>query len=210
LSFVGFFAILSKTLFPVEDAMFLKKRAVLFGAIFYGILVWYIACVFLFPHCRIAQLTSIFESVWANFVFLTISLLFVSFLLSELTSFVYGRLRSSRWLRPKLGEMLISEGYLTEEKLKEALSEQSLRIGEVLVSGRRITAEQVNEALAQQENDSRSLGEILMELGYITDEDIAWAVEQMDRRLGRILRDKGYLSDDEIRRVLLEQRFGQR
>ena len=115
-----------------------------------------------------------------------------------------------RWFRPKLGEILVSEGYLTEKEVKEALSEQSLRIGEVLVQGGRITTEQLNLALACQSKDSRNLGEILKVLGLATEKDINWALNRMERKLGRILREKSYITDHEVRRILIRQRYGLR
>jgi len=136
--------------------------------------------------------------------------LLAAFFLSELIYFVYGRLRTSRWFRPKLGEILVSKGYLTDKKLQDALSEQGFRIGEVLVQGGRINTKQLNHALGQQKKDPGSTGEILIKLGYATEEDIIWALNRMERRLGRILRDKGYLTDHEVRRMLFEQRRGPR
>jgi len=190
--------------------MFPKRKVFVFVATFYGILLFYVVSVLLFPDWPLAQLTATFESVWATFVFLAFCLLFASFLVSELTYFLYRRVRSTRWFRPKLGEILVSKGYLTDKKLREALSEQGFRIGEVLVKGGRITTQQLNQALGQQKMDSGSTGEILIKLGYATQEDIIWALNRMERRLGRILRDKGYLTDHEVRRILFEQRRGPR
>lgn len=190
--------------------MFLKKKVLLFVATFYAILLFYVVSVLLFPNWPLAQLTATFESVWATFVFLAFCLLLASFLVSELTYFLYRRVRNTRWFRPKLGEILISEGYLTDKELREALSERDFRIGEMLVQGGRITTQQLNQALGQQKMDSGSTGEILIKLGYATEKDIIWALNRMDRRLGRILRDKGYLTDHEVRRVLFEQHRGPR
>jgi hypothetical protein len=190
--------------------VFLKRKVLLFVASFYGILLFYVVSVLLFPNWPLARLVAVFESVWATFVFLAFCLLFTSFLVSELTFFLYRRVRSTRWFRPKLGEILLSEGYLTDKKLTEALSEQGFRIGEVLVQGGRITTQQLNQALGKQKKGPGSTGEILIKLGYATQDDIIWALNRMDRRLGRILRDKGYLSDHEVRRVLFEQHRGPR
>jgi hypothetical protein len=190
--------------------VFLKRKVLLFVASFYGILLFYVVSVLLFPNWPLARLVAVFESVWATFVFLAFCLLSASFLVSELSYFLYRRVRSTRWFRPKLGEILVSEGYLTDKKLREALSEQGFRIGEVLVQGGRITTQQLNQALGQQKKDPGSTGEILIKLGYATQDDIIWALNRMDRRLGRILRDKGYLSDHEVRRVLFEQHRGPR
>ena len=193
-----------------EGAVFSKRKALVFVATFYGILLFYVVGVFLFPDCPLAQLTATFENVWATFVFLGVCLLFAAFLLSELSYFLYGRVHRTRWFRPKLGEVLVSKGYLTDKELREALSEQGFRIGEVLVQGGRITTQQLSQALDQQKKDPGSTGEILIKLGYATEKDIIWALNRMDRRLGRILRDRGYLTDHEVRRILFEQHRGPR
>jgi hypothetical protein len=190
--------------------MFSKRKIFLFLAMLYGILLSYLLCQFLLPNSPLARLSSIFQSVHVTFIFLAFSLLLITFVLSELTYFLYGKLRRMRWFRPKLGEILVSEGYLTEKEVKEALSEQSLRIGEVLVQGGRITTEQLSQALAWQSKESRNLGEILKELGLATEKDINWALDRMERKLGRILREKSYITDHEVRRILIQQRHGPR
>lgn len=190
--------------------MFLKRKAYLFIGIFYGIFLSYLLLLFLFPFSVLAQVTNVFESVWATSIFLAFSLLPIAFVFSELIDFFYRRLRRMRWHGPKLGRVLVSKGYLTEGELKEALSEQKLRIGEVLVQAGRITAQQLSQALDYQKKASRKLGEILRELGHATDEDISWALSRMDRKLGKIFREKGLLADHELHRILALQRYGPR
>jgi len=190
--------------------MFSKRKIFLFLAMLYGILLCYLVVQFLLPNSPLARLSSIFQSVHVTFIFLAFSLLLITFVLSELTYFFYRKLRGMRWFRPKLGEILVSEGYLTEKKVKEALSEQSLRIGEVLVQGGRITTEQLSQALDYQKKVSGNLGEILKELELATEKDINWALNRMERKLGRILREKSYITDYEVRRLLIQQRYGPR
>jgi len=107
--------------------------------------------------------------------------------------------------KPKLGEILISEGYITETELNTALSEQRARLGEVLVKSHRITAEQLHTALDYQKTESIKIGEILKEMGYITSEDLNWALNRMRRRLGEILVGIGLLNDSELRSALALQ-----
>ncbi len=70
-----------------------------------------------------------------------------------------------RWMvKPRLGEILVSEGYITKEELEGALSLQGLKFGEILVSEGRITREQLNEALDIQKKVPMKIGEILKEM----------------------------------------------
>ena len=107
--------------------------------------------------------------------------------------------------KPKLGEVLISEGYVTKGVLEKALSEQGLRLGDVLLQADRITAQQLDHALDCQKRVSTRLGEILKVLGYSVAEDINWALSRMKRKLGEILTEKGLLTDYQLDRVLVLQ-----
>jgi hypothetical protein len=107
--------------------------------------------------------------------------------------------------RPKLGRILLSEGYIEQDQLEAALSEQLLTLGQVLVQAGRITFQELQEALGYQKKVSQQLGEILKELGFVTPEDIDWALNRMKRKLGEILKDKQVLSDDELRRAVTKQ-----
>ncbi len=107
--------------------------------------------------------------------------------------------------KPKLGTVLVSEGYVTEKELEKALSEQRARLGEVLVKSARITAEQLHTALDYQKTESVKIGEVLKEMGYITPQDLTWALNRMKRRLGEILIGIGLLDDSELQHALTLQ-----
>ncbi|MEW6673585.1 MAG: hypothetical protein AB1427_17970 [Thermodesulfobacteriota bacterium] len=148
------------------------------------------------PGCsEIIQSFDIFGHEHDNFIFLIIAFVFVSYLLTELTVCI-GRLVSRMsWQTPKIGEILVSQGYITREQLYQALKEQSLRIGEILLREGRITQQQLHHALALQKKNKLRLGEILTKLGYSNPEDIRWALDRSQRRLGKILREKNLISD---------------
>lgn len=130
--------------------------------------------------------------------------------MSGLIDFLHRQLLRIRWCRTKLGKILVSKGYVTEDELKEALLEQRLRIGEVLLQAGRITAQQLNQSLDYQKRVSRKLGEILRLLGHSSEGDISWALSRVERKLGEILREKGHLTDDELYLALAVQRYGPR
>lgn len=109
-------------------------------------------------------------------------------------------------IKPRLGKILVAEGYITKEELKWALSEQSLRIGETLINEGHITDEELNEALDIQKKAPVMIGEILKEMGYVTDEDINEALVKRERRIGKILIDMGILSEHDIGWALSKQR----
>jgi hypothetical protein len=168
-----------------------QKKLYLVVALFLIMSLFCLSLQFLFPRSPLAQAVDIFQSPWVNSIVLTICFLVIAVGLSELIDFYYRKSVTMRWRRSKLAEILVSEGYITEQDLKEALSEQRLRIGEVLLEAGRITARQLNQALDYQKKVSkRKLGEILKELGHSTEEDINWALDRMERSLGEILKEK--------------------
>ena len=107
--------------------------------------------------------------------------------------------------KPKLGKILLSEGYITKGELKKALSEQGLRLGDILLQAGRITDQQLDHALDCQKKVSTRLGEILKVLGYSVAEDINWALNKMKRKLGEILTENGLLTNYQLDRVLVLQ-----
>jgi ribosome-interacting GTPase 1 len=112
--------------------------------------------------------------------------------------------------KPKLGQTLVSKGYITEEELDKALSEQKIRLGEILIRSDRITADQLHLALDHQKKESIKIGEICKKMGYVTSEDLNWALNRMKRRLGEILIEIGALEVVELQHALdLQKNFSQ-
>jgi len=114
--------------------------------------------------------------------------------------------KNGRQDRPKLGQTLVSKGYITEEELDKALSEQKIRLGEILIRSDRITAEQLHIVLDHQKRESIKIGEICKRMGYVTSEDLNWALNRMKRRLGEILIEIGVLKVDELKHALALQK----
>lgn len=187
-----------------------KTRLSLFLTIFYVITVLFLLQAYLYPGNPLVRMTSVFPIFWANFVLLGLIFLFVAWCIYGILVFCYAALMRSRWFRPKLGEVLLAEGYVTEKELEEALAEQQMKLGEILLQQGIITRAQLEEGLEEQNEDSKRLGVILRERGYVTDEDIQRALEWSCRRLGQILEEKGVLRGDELYLGLGRQRFGTR
>ena len=173
------------------------KSSLFFG--FYGFGVMLYLFLSNFPACyEFLRSLDIFSHDYGNFIFIIISLGAVSYALTELSAAGLYALRRIGWGKPKVGRILVAQGLITPDELREALREQNLRLGDVLVQGRRITAQQRDQALKAQQKKRRRIGAILKELGYSTEADIRWALHQMNRRLGKILRERGLLTDYEL------------
>jgi hypothetical protein len=176
--------------------------------VFFGILLSYLLLITFFPSCWINHLCGLSQSMIVNCFFLIFSSLFVAWLFSEFIDFCYEKTLEIRWRGSKLGKIFVSEGYVTEEDLREALREQNLRVGEVLVRAGRITAEQLEHALNRQREVPGKLGDILKDLAYSTDEDIDWALDNTGKRLGEILVRNDVISRYDLNSSLALQRYG--
>ncbi len=76
-----------------------------------------------------------------------------------------------------LGEVLIEMGFITKDKLELALARQfGSKLGEILLKNSMIDWHQLSFALRTQEESLRPLGEILLQLGYITNEQLIKAI----------------------------------
>jgi hypothetical protein len=191
--------------------MNIREKCILFIATFCALYIGFYLEVSLsiFPDGPLDQLANVSQNGSFNFLIVMIACLIGAFILLELIILCYAKLIKLRKkiFVPKLGEVMVSRGYVTKEQLKEALSEQRLRLGEVLIKAGLITTEQLEHALDYQKVEKKKLGEILRELGYSTDEKIIWALRKMNRRLGEIFVEKGFYTKIEINRVLARMRY---
>ncbi|RMF94018.1 MAG: GspE/PulE family protein [Candidatus Schekmanbacteria bacterium] len=82
--------------------------------------------------------------------------------------------------KPPLGELAIAEGFITRQELKNILKmyKKQMRMGELLTSSKIISEKQLEEALAKQKELGKKLGEVLIELGYITEDELMLALSQ--------------------------------
>ena len=187
-----------------------STRFLIFGAIFYILLIAYLFIILFFPQSQVALFSAVFQSFWAQFLFLVLCLAGITLSLYGLFCFAFEQYLKSRWYRPKLGGVSLKENYITKEQLKAVLDEQELKIGETLVNSGRITKEQLETALTHQQSGSGRLGEVLKQLGYAEEEDIYWALGRMQRKIGEIMMDKGFLTKEDVDWLLDQQKSGPR
>ncbi len=109
-----------------------------------------------------------------------------------------------------LGEILMAQGACTQEAVDWALSQQNLerRVGQVLLNRKLATPEQIEhgfEVLASQPD--RLLSEIMVELGYLTAEQLHMTLRfhLQELRLGQILVKQGVLTDEQLSFALSHQ-----
>jgi hypothetical protein len=201
----------SPTSAPAPEAQIMPRtRFIIFGAIFYILLLGYLVIVLFFPQSSIARFSTIFDTFWAQFIFLVLCLVGITLSLFGLFCFVCEEYLRSRWYQPKIGKLSVVEGFITREQLKQVLEEQEQRIGEVLVSSGRITKDQLEKAIAQQKSTPVRLGEILKHMGFTTEEDICWALGKMHRKVGEILMDNGLLTKEDVDWLIDQQKSGPR
>lgn len=194
----------------IETDISPRTRIFLFSAVFYALLLAYVAAALISPSNPYAQLATVFQGFWANFLLLVLFLVAASVCLYAAACYCCKRVLATPWGKPKMGKLLLKEGYVSKDELEEALEEQKLRIGEVLVLSGRLSEKQLHESLERQKHMSRKLGEVLLELGFSTQKDIDWALHIMERRLGEILRERGLLREEDVEWLLGQQEFGRR
>jgi len=109
----------------------------------------------------------------------------------------------------KLGELLVTNGLLTEEQLVSALREQAKNrrlLGEIIIESGYTTKEKIDAVLARQFGSI--LGEILIKTGHVSFEQLQNAMEDQKsstKTLGEILIDRGYVSEVDLMVGLSQQ-----
>ena len=81
------------------------------------------------------------------------------------------------------------------------------RLGDMLVENKILSEAQLLEALSVQKRERKLLGEIIVELGYLTKEKLDSALAlQYGSKLGEILINKKLISFEQLQNVLEEQK----
>ncbi|MGD8366600.1 MAG: hypothetical protein PVG78_03075 [Desulfobacterales bacterium] len=149
------------------------------------------------------RISNLFDSEVFNLVFLMILFLTVSALAADAVEFFFVRMRRLPWFRPRLGEILVARGFISETELTSALDEQRLRIGDILLQAGRSTAQELEHAAEYSRSQAgMRIGEALVELGYATEDDISWALKRSNRKLGEVLVEKGLINEFDLRHTL--------
>ena len=178
--------------------MIAKTKVCLFLVLFAIFLVAYLLLP-IFPETTgLVGLFDIFKDPTVNFAFLVLSFLLLSLMLTLLFHFFCCFVRGRDREMAQIGDVLLAEGFIDPEDLREALQEQTRKLGEVLVDAGRISPEQRDRALQVQKKTKQRIGEVLQDLGYATAGDVGWAVKQMERRIGEILLEKKKISDYDL------------
>ena len=192
-----------------ESPMSLKAKWHFTVAIFTVCWVLYFLLPWVGRQPYFSALSSVFENEAFNLIFLMIFFLTVSVLAADLTEFLYVRLRRLKWFRPRLGEILVAQGFITDVELSAALDEQKLRIGDVLARAGRVTQLELEHAADhRQSRAGMRMGEALIELGYASHQDVAWALDRINRKLGKILVERGLITEFDLRRTLGRMWYG--
>jgi len=105
-----------------------------------------------------------------------------------------------------IGQMLIDDKVASPREVQEALGEQQALkkqpLGGVLVAQQKVEAADIENALAQQRKKPKKIGDILIEAGLITDDDLhkALAEQSQNRELkvGQILIKMGVMTEVEL------------
>ena len=115
--------------------------------------------------------------------------------------------------RKKLGEILITQGLITDEQLLIALQEHKrtgVSLGTVLVKMQFITEDDLTSVLGQQIqlDQKKRIGDILLEQGLITEEQLRTGLNEQKKsglQLGKCLTSLGFLSESKLLDVLSAQ-----
>lgn len=109
----------------------------------------------------------------------------------------------------QLGDILVQEGWITQDQLDEAIAAQKETrdykpLGEICVERNWISKNELKKILRQHRISIR-LGDLLTNLGLVTEEQVTLALEAQNgsgKKLGQLLLDKGFISEDTLTTAL--------
>ncbi|NNF99531.1 MAG: Flp pilus assembly complex ATPase component TadA [Desulfobacteraceae bacterium] len=115
---------------------------------------------------------------------------------------------------PKIGELLVKEGFITKKDLKKALviqkreaSEAALPFGDLLVKTKFLDKSQL-EILKEHPDMRKPIGEMLVDRGFITTEELEKHLGGMKKHevVGQLLVKKEIIDKDELEEILESQK----
>ncbi len=109
-----------------------------------------------------------------------------------------------------IGDLLVARGSVRPDQVDRAVATQAqgraATLGEILIEQHKVSPEAVQEAVSLQARRGVRIGEILVEAGVVTEQDVAQALEEQrrrrGRRLGEILVSAGALSELALAKAL--------
>jgi len=112
-----------------------------------------------------------------------------------------------------LGEMLVQEGKVNGEHLRQGLAEQQknvrIPIGQILIKNRMLNEAQLEQAVELQKRRGMRMGEVLIETGLVTTEDIEKALSEQrqsgTRRIGQVLIDLKLMTEVDVSTTLAKK-----
>lgn len=115
--------------------------------------------------------------------------------------------------RKKLGEILVAQGFVTEEKLSHALQEHKrtgISLGTVLVKMGFISEDDLTSVLGEQIqlNQRKRIGEVLIDQGLLSPEQLQMGLDEQKRsgeQLGKCLVKLRFITDEKLVDVLSAQ-----
>jgi type IV pilus assembly protein PilB len=115
--------------------------------------------------------------------------------------------------RKKLGEILISQGFIDENQLNHALNEHrktGKSLGTILIQLGYISDQDLNSVLGTQIqiNQRKRIGEVLIDQGLISEEQLKAGLEEQKRSkklLGNCLITLGFISEEKLINILSAQ-----
>lgn len=121
---------------------------------------------------------------------------------------------AQRRRRKKIGEILLAQGLINQEILEKAMDEHKrtgTSLGTVLVQMGYINQDTLESVLGLQlelSGQRKRLGEILVDQGFMTDGQIAQALDEQKKtgkQLGKVLIEKGFIDENKLLDVISAQ-----
>ncbi len=114
--------------------------------------------------------------------------------------------------KPLIGEVLVEEGLVSRDQLKEAIAHQKEKkryvpLGEIFVEKRFLSRAELQSVLKKHKK-RLYLGELLVNLGHLTQDEVenALQLQKIERKkLGAVLIENGYLTEAHLINILSMQ-----
>lgn len=165
-------------------------KCCLFMVLFSSFVFVYLSLPYLTPPVSIVPDGLIFGKGRTGLLFLIVLCMTGAFIVTTILHCSCHIIRKIFFKKNRIGEIFVSMGLITQDELAAALSTRKLTIGEILMKKVLMTENRKDRAPSYWENNYMNMGELLVKIGFSTDDEIQWALNQKKKILGKILKDK--------------------
>ncbi|MEW6673125.1 MAG: hypothetical protein AB1427_15580 [Thermodesulfobacteriota bacterium] len=186
-------------------------RAFLKCGLFMAVLVMFVFVYLSLPYFASSDLIAcrmmIFGKDGAGFLVITGLFVFVALVITILAHYGCRVVGRKMFEKKRIGDLFVSIRLITPEELAAAVSTRNLKIEEILSTTAMAAVPRGGMAPGYRKDNYAKMGDMLIKLGFSTDDEIQWALSQNRKKIIKTLKGSNRFTAEEGAYAAILQRY---